>query len=133
MSDWRLMGQDRYLQGRHLVLQQWRPCRAEWDHDHCAFCQRHISLPLATDDDEDAVDRGYATDDGYDWICESCFADFKGAVQLDSNRALIAAEADIDVRSPGGADLSFCHDDHAGATQGCGERSRCAAAGVAVR
>jgi hypothetical protein len=76
MSDWRLMGQEGYLQGRHLVLQQWRPYREGWDHDHCAFCQRHISLPLGTDD-EDAVDRGYATDDRYHWICESCFADFR--------------------------------------------------------
>ncbi len=76
MSDWRLMGQESYLQSRHLVLQQWRPYREGWDHDHCASCQRHISLPLATDD-EDALDRGYATDDGYHWICESCFADFR--------------------------------------------------------
>ena len=57
-------------------MQQWRPYREGWHHDHCAFCQRHISLPLATDD-VDAVDRGYATDDGYHWICESCFADFR--------------------------------------------------------
>jgi predicted RecB family nuclease len=90
MSDWRLMGQEAYLQSRHLVLQQWRPYRERWDHDHCAFCQRHISLPLATDD-EDAVDRGYATDDGYHWICESCFRRLQGAVLLDHNRVLTAA------------------------------------------
>ena len=36
------------------------------------------------------------------------------------------------LRPPGSADLSLCHDDHAGATQGRGERSRCTAAGVAV-
>ncbi|HUC25784.1 MAG TPA: hypothetical protein VMA73_24005 [Streptosporangiaceae bacterium] len=76
MDDWRLMGQEAYLQGRQLTLQVWHPYREGWDHDHCAFCQRHISVPLACDD-ENAVDRGHATEDRYHWVCESCFADFR--------------------------------------------------------
>jgi hypothetical protein len=75
VDDWRLMGQEAYLQGRSLTLKVWRPYREGWDHDHCEFCQRHISVPLASDD-EDAVDRGYVTEDDYSWVCETCFADF---------------------------------------------------------
>jgi hypothetical protein len=69
------MGQEAYLQGRSLTLKIWRPYREGWEHDHCEFCQRHISVPLASDD-EDAVDRGYVTEDDYSWVCETCFADF---------------------------------------------------------
>lgn len=76
VDDWRLMGQETFLQGAQLILQTWRPYRSGWDHDHCEFCSRHISVPLAVDD-EDAVGRGYATPDGYHWICEPCFADFQ--------------------------------------------------------
>jgi hypothetical protein len=75
-DDWRLMGQDAYLQGRSLRLQEWRPYREGWDHDHCQFCQRHISVPLAPDDD-DAAERGWSTEDGYYWVCEACFDDFR--------------------------------------------------------
>lgn len=70
------MGQDRYLAGRAFRLKTWWPYREAWDHDHCEFCQRHISVPLAHDDDE-AVEHGYVTDDGYHWVCEPCFVDFK--------------------------------------------------------
>lgn len=75
-DDWRLMGQEKYLQGQRLTLRTWWPHRDGWDHDHCAFCQRHISVPLAGDD-PDAVDRGYVTDDNYNWVCETCFGDFR--------------------------------------------------------
>ena len=75
-DDWRLMGQEQYLQGQHLTLRTWWPYRDGWDHDHCSFCQRHISVPLGIDD-SDAVDRGHVTDDNYHWVCESCFEDFR--------------------------------------------------------
>jgi hypothetical protein len=76
VDDWRLLGQDCYLQGRHLTLRTWWPYRDGWDHDHCEFCQRPISVPPAADD-PDAVVRGYVTDDDYHWVCEQCFADFR--------------------------------------------------------
>jgi hypothetical protein len=34
------------------------------------------AFPLASDDEE-AVDRGYVTEDDYHWVCETCFADFR--------------------------------------------------------
>lgn len=70
------MGQERYLAGRTFHLRTWWPYREGWDHDHCAFCQRHISVPASRDDVE-AVESGYVTDDGYHWVCEQCFADFQ--------------------------------------------------------
>ena len=70
------MAQETYLQDRRLELRVWRSERPDWDHDHCSFCQRHISVPLAADD-PDAVDRGYSTEDSYHWVCEACFADFR--------------------------------------------------------
>jgi hypothetical protein len=70
------MGQEAYLGGRAFTHRPWWAYRESWDHDHCSFCQRHISVPLAADD-KDAVDRGYVTEDGYHWVCEECFADFR--------------------------------------------------------
>jgi hypothetical protein len=75
-QDWRLIGQETYLHGARLTLRTWWPYRDGWDHDHCSFCQRHISVPLAADD-PDAVERGYVTDDNYSWVCETCFVDFR--------------------------------------------------------
>lgn len=55
-------------------MRTWQPYSDGWDHDHCAFCQRHISVPLAVDD---AINRSYVTEDNHHWICESCFGDFR--------------------------------------------------------
>jgi uncharacterized protein with PIN domain len=76
VDDWRLTNQDTYLHRRRLTLRKWWSHREGWGHDHCEFCGRHVSMPLATDDD-DAVERGYVTDDNDHWICEECFADFR--------------------------------------------------------
>lgn len=71
MSDWRLQGQERYLSDVSLVRSRYRVYRADWDHDHCAFCHRKFAERGAD------FDRGYATLDRYHWVCETCFADFK--------------------------------------------------------
>lgn len=70
------MGQEKRLQDRSFSLRQWWLYREGWDHDHCEFCQRHISISIATDD-EDGTDRGYVAEDNYCWVCESCFPDFR--------------------------------------------------------
>jgi len=76
MDDWRLTGQEMYLTGRRWTLRTWWPYRENWDHDHCDFCQRQISVPPALNDPE-AVEQGYVSDDDYHWVCEDCFADFR--------------------------------------------------------
>lgn len=37
-DDWRLHGQEKYLQGITLTWKRYRAPSATWDHDHCAFC-----------------------------------------------------------------------------------------------
>jgi hypothetical protein len=71
MNDWRLQGQERFLQGVMLRKKQYRRYRNDWDHDHCEFCGAKFS------EDEKDLHVGYVTIDDYHWICENCFEDFK--------------------------------------------------------
>ena len=75
-DDWRLMGQERYLQGATLIWSEYRAPRPGWDHDHCAFCWvKFMEASAVTPDD--ALQEGYCTDDGYYWVCKACADDFK--------------------------------------------------------
>ena len=82
--------------------------RTGWDHDHCAFCWRHISIPLASDD-QDAVEEGYATDDGCHWACEPCFADFQARFQwtTDWGRTILALGSCTPFIAPLGSPFRF--------------------------
>jgi hypothetical protein len=74
-EDWRLQGQERYLQGAALRWARWWPIHEGWDHDHCEFCWVHFcDDPL---DEPDTQVEGYVTEDDCHWICRSCFDDFK--------------------------------------------------------
>lgn len=70
-EDWRLQGQENYLQGVLLEKKQYQKYREGWDHDHCEFCGAKFS------EKEKDLNEGYVTTDNYHWICEGCFADFK--------------------------------------------------------
>jgi hypothetical protein len=72
MSDWRLQGQQSYLEGVELHWAKYHPYREGGDHDHCEFCQRKFALQRGD------FDEGYTTNDGYRWICKECYEDFKG-------------------------------------------------------
>lgn len=74
-DDWRLMGQERVLQGATLYWTAYRQPSPNWDHDHCAFCWvRFMERGAVTPDD--ALQEGYCTEDRYHWVCESCAKDF---------------------------------------------------------
>ena len=73
MSDWRLQAQERFLKGVALHRTRYRPYREGWDHDHCEFCSAKFSQQLGD------LNQGYATTDGYRWVCERCYLDFKDA------------------------------------------------------
>jgi hypothetical protein len=75
-TDWRLQGQEKFLQGVSLFHRPYQVYRPGWDHDHCEFCSCKFSLDIA-----DALKVGYATADNYHWICEPCFEDFKERFQ----------------------------------------------------
>jgi hypothetical protein len=72
-NDWRLSGQERYLQGRSWSRRRYTGRRPGWDHDHCSFCYAKLMEGQAAD----VLDEGYATEDGYYWVCPSCFEDFR--------------------------------------------------------
>lgn len=75
VSDWRLQGQERYLQGKAWKRQPYQPYREGWDHDHCEMC----ATKLALEGMPDAIHDGWSTDDGYHWVCPPCFEDFRAS------------------------------------------------------
>jgi hypothetical protein len=74
-SDWRLQGQERYLEGVTLFHRQYRRNLKDpsWDHDHCEFCWAKFMVK----DYAEVLHEGYTTEDDYHWICGECFRDFK--------------------------------------------------------
>ena len=72
-AEWRLGGQERYLTGVTLRWQEYHASRADWDHDHCAFCWKKF-MERTTPNVEHA---GYATADQKHWICRQCFDDLR--------------------------------------------------------
>lgn len=77
MTDWRLSGQERYLQGALFEWAGYKPCRPGWEHDQCEFCGAEFSLQGV-----DALRAGYATRDRYRWVSAPCFQDFKRPLAL---------------------------------------------------
>jgi len=76
-NDWRLGGQDRYLKGVTLFRRAYSRYRESWDHDHCAFCWTKFMV----EDGPGVLHEGYCTEDGYHWVCGTCFADFRAAFE----------------------------------------------------
>ncbi len=74
-DDWRLQGQEDYLLGVTLFHRHYRRDAKDlaWDHDHCEFCSAKFRVGGAGE----SLTDGYATEDGYRWICEKCFGDFR--------------------------------------------------------
>ena len=71
-SDWRLQGQERFLQGATLHRARWTRPRPDSDHDHCEFC----GSKFMEEELPDVLHEGYTTADRYRWVCEPCFKDF---------------------------------------------------------
>lgn len=74
VGDWRLQGQEAYLKGVRLRWRHWVQEQEGWDHDHCEFCGAKFG---AAEPGESVLKAGYNTSDGYRWICEPCFGDFR--------------------------------------------------------
>ena len=72
-SDWRLQGQERYLQSAVLLHRKWHTKNPKWDHDHCEFCW----AKFMDKESPDVLREGYCTENSYHWICDKCFNDFK--------------------------------------------------------
>jgi hypothetical protein len=95
---WRLMGQETYLKGITLVYRKYRQYKKnpDWDHDHCSFCWVEFSLEGCVD----SIQEGYATEDGYHWICPKCFNDFKDRFQWKVVEAQEDIEPDAEANRP---------------------------------
>jgi len=90
-DDWRLTGQETYLQGATLVRKPYRAKGDASEHDHCAFCWAKFVDTSFSDahaamarDDSAVQTEGYAavgTGPGgqgdYHWVCVACFNDFR--------------------------------------------------------
>lgn len=77
MADWRLQGQERFLKAATFRKRQYTPYRVGWDHDHCEFCGTKFS------EHHPDLTEGYVTTDGYHWVCERCFDDFREIFEWD--------------------------------------------------
>ena len=67
-NDWRLTNQEKYLSNIKLKYSTYG---ADNEHEHCEFCMDKFSM------NSEDLQKGYCTTDGYRWICEKCFEDFK--------------------------------------------------------
>jgi len=85
-DDWRLqhLQTQPYLRGVIFERMAYKARRAGWDHDHCVGCWAKFA---EHDSDVEPIEReGYTTTADYrngaqyDWICLTCFADFKDAM-----------------------------------------------------
>lgn len=73
-DDWRIRGDSQsYLQAVALHYRRYFRWSEAWDHDHCAFCWAKFMV----DGEFDTLDGGWTTDNEYNWICDTCFHDFR--------------------------------------------------------
>ena len=72
-EDWRITGQENYLDGAVLEFRSYSPPNSNWDHDHCAFCWSKF----CDSNELGCLREGYVTDDGKFWVCINCFNDFR--------------------------------------------------------
>jgi hypothetical protein len=74
-SDWRLLGQEKYLVGVPLQWAKWTvpDDNPDWDHDHCDFCWQ----TFMSSNSPEVLQEGYTTEDRRHWICLKCYEDFK--------------------------------------------------------
>ena len=79
-DDWRLTNQMTYLKGVTLRRKRYTKYSENWDHDHCSFCWVEFCEEDSTPE-HPAIHEGYATDDDYYWICDTCFTDFRELFQ----------------------------------------------------
>lgn len=75
-NDWRLTNQIDYMEGVKLKRSHF-PEDTKSDHEHCEFCWEKFDI------NDDSLKDGYCTLDGYRWICNECFEDFKEMFKWD--------------------------------------------------
>ena len=68
-EDWRLRGQEDYLQGATLVRKRYKAWSEDWEHDHCEFCWTKFMDPEFSpehrkfiDENPEVLTEGYAVE-----------------------------------------------------------------------
>lgn len=85
-DDWRLehLRTQSYLRGVRFHFAKWHSDNPRWDHDHCAACW--VRFMERGSELEPIQMEGYTTGEdykhgsNYEWVCRTCFADFKNAM-----------------------------------------------------
>ena len=69
-EDWRLRGQEDYLQGATLIRKHYKAWSDDWEHDHCEFCWAKFMDPNFSPEhkrfiaeDPEVLTEGYAVHD----------------------------------------------------------------------
>lgn len=74
-DDWRLRGQEEYLQNKKFRFKKFTPSGNGNLHTHCEFCWHKFMEHV--EGVEDCSQEGYCSSDNKYWVCEECFRDFK--------------------------------------------------------
>ena len=78
-TDWRLTGQEKYIEGIQLRFVEFRKRvgREDWDHEHCEFCwQKIVERADMVKYDAEVICEAYCNEFENRWICPTCFRDF---------------------------------------------------------
>lgn len=74
-DDWRLRGQEEYLQKEEFRFKKFIPAHSSSLHAHCEFCwHKFMENPEGV---KDCSQEGYCSTDEKYWVCEECFQDFQ--------------------------------------------------------
>ena len=71
-DDWRISGQEKYLENSIFRYSAYKAVSPDWEHDHCECCNQKL-----TENTQGTLHEGYVTLDDYHWVCSKCFIDFK--------------------------------------------------------
>ena len=74
-DDWRLRGQEEYMQGMQFTYKSFVSGSDNGEHEHCEFCWHKFMEQQEGMEDCSSV--GYCSVDRKYWVCEECFEDFK--------------------------------------------------------
>jgi len=70
--DWRI-DSAKHARGEILTFKKYTRWSDSWDHDHCEACWKKFM----ESGEGNSLTEGYATQDGYRWICPKCFSELK--------------------------------------------------------